>query len=26
MMTDLDGICDGDMQEICGPDMVFPVP
>jgi hypothetical protein len=26
MMTALDDICDGEMQEICGPDMVFPVP
>ena len=26
MMTDLDDICDAEMQEICGPAMVFPVP
>jgi len=26
MMTDLDDICDAEMQEICGPDMAIPVP
>ena len=26
MMTDLDEICDAEMQEICGPDMAIPVP
>jgi hypothetical protein len=26
MMTDIDEICSADMQEVCGPDMVFPIP
>jgi hypothetical protein len=26
MMTDIDEICSSDMQEVCGPDMVFPIP
>ena len=25
-MTDIDDICSPELQEICGPDMVFPVP
>jgi hypothetical protein len=25
-MTDVDDICSSEMQEICGPDMVFPLP
>jgi hypothetical protein len=25
-MTDVDDICSPELQEICGPDMVFPVP
>ena len=25
-MTDIDDICSPELQEICGPDMVFPLP
>ena len=25
-MTDVDDICSPELQEICGPDMVFPIP
>lgn len=25
-MTDVDNICSSEMQEICGPDMAFPMP